>query len=311
VRLRPASLFDLVRIEQIYRQAEARFSTDSPSARLWSLVSQTLTAFLPLTQESLLYVAEEQGKVAGFIQASGPIPALSLPNRATALQVLNLCVSNEVDKREVAPLLLGHLVRQAGVKGVNRLFVRIPLDDPLLTIFRAQAFRQFATESVLFAESPSPAAKSVPAGVRAYRGRDGPRVYSLYRRVTPVEVAQLEAPTYRAWQASRGIPGQQEVVERQSELVAWSRVHRGSQARPHILSFLALPDPELAAQLADHVLDGCQNQPAWSSLRHYDAAMIDALRGRGFSSLLSQGLLVRETTARESVSEQGLVPSFG
>ena len=53
--------------------------------------------------------------------------------------------------------------------------------------------------------------------------------------------------------------------------------------------------------------------PAWSSLRHYDSHMIDALRGRGFAVLLTQLLLVKELAARvpKEVREKGLVPSFG
>jgi hypothetical protein len=41
--------------------------------------------------------------------------------------------------------------------------------------------------------------------------------------------------------------------------------------------------------------------------------MIDALRGRGFSVLLTQLLLVRELAVRvaKPVREKGLVPSFG
>jgi hypothetical protein len=39
--------------------------------------------------------------------------------------------------------------------------------------------------------------------------------------------------------------------------------------------------------------------------------MIDALRGRGFSVLLTQLLLVKELAVRVPVPEKGLVPSFG
>jgi hypothetical protein len=41
--------------------------------------------------------------------------------------------------------------------------------------------------------------------------------------------------------------------------------------------------------------------------------MIDALRGRGFSVLLTQLLLVKELAVRvpKEVREKGLVPSFG
>jgi GNAT superfamily N-acetyltransferase len=310
VRLRSASVLDVARIEQIHREAEDRVGTEPAPARLWSLVSQTLTALLPLAQDSLMYVAEVEGRVAGFIQASGRGVPLSLPSRPAALQVLNLCVARQANHQTIAPALLAHLVRQAGSRGIHQLFVRIPLDDPLLSVFRQQSFRQFATESVLFADGPSPATEAVPAGVRAYRGRDEPHVYNLYRRVTPPAVAQLEAPSYRSWRANRTPAGQQEVVE-QVELVAWWSLQRGSQTRPHILSFLVQPEPALAAQLASRALQACSGQPAWSSLRHYDAPMIDALRRCGFSVLLRQGLLVRDSSVPELAAEQALVPSFG
>jgi hypothetical protein len=313
VKVRPASLLDLGRIEQIHREAEARLSDEPPPVRLWALVSQTLTAFLPLNQESLLYVAEEQGAVIGFVQASSPTPSLTISPGATALQVLNLCVAADADayEEDVAAPLVEYLVRGAGAKGVHRLFVRVPLDDPLLPLFRLQGFRQYATESVLFAEAATPREhRPEMAGARPYRWRDERRLYALYRKVTPHAVAHLEAPSYRRWRATRGVPGQQEVVDR-VELVAWSRVQPGSDARPTILSFMAVPERALVAELADHVLSGCAGRPAWASLRHYDAPMIDALRGRGFATLLTQALLVRDTTVREELTERALVPSLG
>src|SRR5205807_660131 len=97
LKLRSASLLDLVRIEQIYREAEAGFSAVPPPARLWALFSHTLTALLPLYHETLLYVAEEDGRVVGFIQASGQPLAVNLPAKIRSLQVLNLCVSSGAD----------------------------------------------------------------------------------------------------------------------------------------------------------------------------------------------------------------------
>jgi hypothetical protein len=39
--------------------------------------------------------------------------------------------------------------------------------------------------------------------------------------------------------------------------------------------------------------------------------MIDALRGRGFSVLLTQLLLVKELAVRVPLREKGMVPSYG
>src|SRR5438034_4714190 len=78
---------------------------------------------------------------------------------------------------------------------------------------------------------------------------------------------------------------------------------------------MALPEHPLPAELADYGISllGDSEAPAWSSLRHYDSHMIDALRGRGFTVLLTQLLLVKELAARvpKPVREKGLVPSFG
>jgi hypothetical protein len=104
------------------------------------------------------------------------------------------------------------------------------------------------------------------------------------------------------------------VVDR-IEVVGWVRMQRGSGARPDTLQFMALPENPLPAELADFGISllGDSDAPAWSSLRHYDSHMIDALRGRGFNVLLTQLLLVRELALRapKPVREKGLVPSFG
>ena len=310
MKLRSANLLDLPRIEQLHREAVARFSAVPPPARLWGLVSQTLSALLPLSQETLIYVAEEGGKVVGFVQASGQPLGISLPAKITTLQVLNLCVGSGAAEHDVAPGLVQHLCEQAGHKGVHRIFVRIPLGDPLMAIFRGEQFRQYATESVLYAEAPRALSEEPPAGLRAAGRKDDRRLYHLYRKVTPMGVAQLEAPTYKDWKALRAAPGQQEVLDR-VEIVGWCRVQKSSAGRPHTLSFMALPESGLAEELADHAILVADAQPAWCSLRHYDAHMIDALRGRGFSVLLTQALLVRDVTVTVPLPEQRLVPAFG
>ena len=76
--------------------------------------------------------------------------------------------------------------------------------------------------------------------------------------------------------------------------------------------FRSMPERPLPDELADlglSLLAGSE-APAWSSLRHYDSHMIDALRGRGFSVLLTQLLLVKELAVRVPVREKGLVPSL-
>ena len=322
MKLRAAGLLDLARIEELHRSADAQpAEATSPAVRLWSLLSSTLSALLPLSQETLIYVAEDGGKVVGFIQASGKPLGLDLP-RATVLQVLNLQVVDGPDSEEVASALVDHLSHQALQRGAHRIFVRLPDRDPLLPVFRLRGFRQFATEQILFAERARRGITPAPEGARQVRRGDGRRLYQLYRKVTPGHVAQLEAPTYREWRAlhhewtgrllARGSNKEEIVVDR-IEVVGWVKAERSTGAQPHTLSFLALPESPLPDELADLGL-GLLNDsdtPVWSSLRHYDSHMIDALRGRGFSVLLTQLLLVKELAIQVPAAEKGLVPSFG
>jgi len=311
VRVRSATVLDLGKIEDLHRATGSVFSAQPPSVRLWSLVSHTLSALLPLGQDTLLYVAEDGGRIVGFAQASGAGSAIGLQPGATTLQVLNLVVAEGADPNEVLPELLEHLANRALGRGGLRLTVRVPLDDPLLRTIRMQGFRQYATENVLYAEEPKAQRDVSLAGVRPARGKDDRVLYHLYRKVTPQGVSNVEAPTFREWKRLRQEPGEQYVVDR-VEMVAWFGVERSSEpARPHTLRFMALPEAGLAEDVADHVLGLTGGGPAWSSLRHYDANMIDALRGRGFSNLLTQALLVKELALREPLREKGLVPSYG
>jgi hypothetical protein len=316
-------LLDLTRIEEMHRTADVRLSeAERPAARLWSLLSATLSALLPLSQETLIYVAEENGKVVGFIQASGQPLGLDLRG-ARVLQVLNLQVAEESDPDEVAAGLVEHLSNQALERGALRLFVRLPERDPLLPAFRLRGFRQYATEVVVYADKPAPRSEQFPDGVRPVKRGDNRMLYQLYRKVTPQGVSQLEAPTYREWRAlhggewtgrlaARGSEKQEYVVDR-IEVAGWVKAERSTGARPDTLNFMVLPEGPLAGELADFGLSLLKDSeaPAWSSLRHYDSHMIDALRGRGFSVLLTQLLLVKELAVRVPVREKGLVPSFG
>jgi len=323
VKVRAAGLLDLARIEEMHRSADVRLSeAEPPAARLWSLLSATLSALLPLSQETLIYVAEENGKVVGFIQASGQPLGLD-PRGARVLQVLNLQVADEGDFDGVAAALVEHLSNQALEKGALRLFVRLPERDPLLPAFRLRGFRQYATEVVVYADKPVMRSEQFPDGTRPVKRGDNRMLYQLYRKVTPQGVSQLEAPTYREWRAlhggdwsgrlaARGSDKQEYVVDR-VEVVGWVKAERSTGARPDTLNFMALPEGPLTGELADFGLSLLKGSeaPAWSSLRHYDSQMIDALRGRGFSVLLTQLLLVKELAVRVPVREKGLVPSFG
>lgn len=320
MKIRAANIRDLGRIEQLYREGGERMSEAVPPARLWSLLTYTLSALLPLAQETMLFVAEDGGRVIGFVQASAQPVGIELPV-ARALQVLNLYVMPSREREDIAVELVDHLCNQAIPKGLHRIFVRLPLDDPLTPVFRLEGFRQYATEQVVYTEDlrTTPGSEP-PAGLRQVKGRDKRSLYQLYRKVTPMGVAQIEAPTYKDWRSLSadwtmrpGGGSSEELVVDRTEIVAWLKLQLGDAPRPHRLSFLTLPEDHLPELLAEHALNlvAARGGAAWSNLRHYDSPMLEALRQRGFSILLTQALMVKELAVRVPMREKAFVPSFG
>src|SRR5260370_9092049 len=134
-----ANLVGLKRIEEMTRTVDMKLDgTAPPAARLWSLLSSTLSAFLSLSQEPLIYVAEDGGKVVGYVQASGQQRGLDL-SVAKVMQVLNLQVADSSDTAEVAPALVAHLWNVARARGAQRFVVPTPASNPLRPQFRIRA----------------------------------------------------------------------------------------------------------------------------------------------------------------------------
>src|SRR5436305_7724057 len=109
--VRPAQLKDLGAIEALYRQ-QAREAERPPlkkqfaSSRLWFLLNNTFASILPITSPAdHVYVMEDSRRksVQGFVQAE---TAILGPG---AWQILNLCLSPDLERFQGGTALLDHL----------------------------------------------------------------------------------------------------------------------------------------------------------------------------------------------------------
>jgi hypothetical protein len=311
MNVRSASFRDLARVEQLYR--ESLVADDSgpgphphspvPQAtllRIWHALSKTLSSLVPLSDTGgVLFVAEDDAEgVVGFIQAEGA------PTRAAVWQIINLCVATGGAGHFARERLLTHLCNRGLEQGVHRFHVRLPLDHPLVGVFLEHGFTQFATEQILFHETPELIARDTePLAVRPARREDAAAIHLLYRRVTPSHIAEFEAPSLKTWQASfaQGSVariGRDEVRHLVAELpgvVGWAAIRPASGGRPSILSLMCeAHDPAVREGFLDAVLGELPQQPVSCVLRHYDSELIRSLQQRGFAVYGTQLLLVRD-----------------
>lgn len=333
VQVRPAQLRDLGAIESLYR-AQLREAENPPlkkqfaSSRLWFLLNHAFASILPISSPAdHVYVMEDSRskQVRGFIQAEA---ATLGPH---AWQILNLCLSPELDRFQGGTALLDHLFNEGLNRGVTKLVVRVPVDDPVADLFKARGFTAYATEHALLSESVVKRAAPTVAGWRAMRRDDELGLYLLYCATTPKTVAAVEAPSFDDWRRSfgiasrsarlRGRPTQPRYVIERVQVVGWMSLTPGAGGRPHTLGLMAAgqpPDlwPSLVQRALAYVADR-QPGPVWCSLRHYDAVGIRLLQAEGFEVIASQSLMVRDlpikvpAKIRVRIKDKRLVPQYG
>jgi ribosomal protein S18 acetylase RimI-like enzyme len=334
LQIRPAQLKDLGAIEALFRDQDHESSRRASSSfrqfasrRLWYLLNHTFASVLPLTSAAdHVFVGEDPRRpgIQGFVQAETAAGG-------TAWQILNLSIVPELDRFRAGTALLDHLCNQGLQRGVTRFLVRVSVGDPVLDLFRARGFRAIATEHALLAESVNRRPVGELAGWRPMRKEDLLSLWLLYRAVTPREVADVLASSFKQWRdtfqhgwwtgtVARPTRRRQFVVDR-VEVVGWLGVTPGGGGRPTILGLMARSEPrDLLPSLVQHGLAYLAEHhpgPVWCSLRHNDQEAIALLQKEGFEVIASQVLMVKELTlkvpARRKVPvrEKRLVPQYG
>ena len=333
LKVRPAQLKDLAAIEALYRQ-QVREAERTPlkrqfaSTRLWFLLNSTFSSILPITSAAdYVYVMEDSRRhsIQGFVQAE---TAALGPN---VWQILNLCLSPDLDRFNDGTALLDHLFNEGLNRGVTKFVVRVPVDDPVADLFRARGFTAYATEHALLSETVAPRPMPPLSGWRPMRREDELGLYLLYCATTPKSVASVEAANFAEWRRSfaaglRGAriarrTGQPRFVVERVQVVGWMSLIPGGGGRPHTLGLMAVAQPadlwpavlqRSLAYVAQH-----HPGPVWCSLRHYDEAGIRLLRAEGFEVIASQTLMVRElplkvpARMRVRIKDKRLVPQYG
>src|SRR5437667_150878 len=173
-QVRPAQLKDLGAIEALYRQ-QAKEAERPPlkrqfaSTRLWFLLNNTFAAILPITSAADHVYVMENGRhrmIQGFVQAEN---AALGPH---VWQILNLCLSPDLDRFQDGTALLDHLFNEGLKRGVTKFIVRVPVGDPIADLFKARGFSAYATEHALLKESLDTRQSPVVPGWRPMRRED-------------------------------------------------------------------------------------------------------------------------------------------
>jgi hypothetical protein len=263
-----------------------------------------LPAALPvLRRERPTFVATADNQPIGFVRFS--------PRRPDGRWVLaSIAAATGVFAPEpVWDALLAYGVRTAGLRGVRRLFARVPVGHALIAVMIQGGWTAYARETIFRADRPSRTTVGhgpgqSPFSVRMQELADTWAIHQLYAASVPRKVQELEALTSHVWHmepASRRRNRRREtgwIVERDGTLAAYARYTRGASAG--MLDLVVPPgEDELFGAIVDAAIAamGRGRHPVYCAVRGYLADHADQLRARGFTDVGEQELLIRYTTA--------------
>ena len=212
----------------------------------------------------------------------------------------------------VCQKLLTEISLACAQQGIERLFLRLPADHPVLVSAQQAGFVHYAEETVLRLEGAwSAPPVDRPAALRRRDRADDHGVYRLYNLSVPARVRQSEAVTYQEWVAlqrlAQGQRSEQWVIDGGGSLRAWFRVAR--RRRAGLVETLYLPEAEeeLPACL-DFVLGRLAGERRlWGLAPHFQPALARHLQDRGFEEVGRSAVFVKHLAVR--VRSPRLVPA--
>jgi hypothetical protein len=214
--------------------------------------------------------------------------------------------------------ILEEVVRQsvvtAGLKGVKRLYARIPVGSEIAEAFERTDFAPYASETIFVGENLSGSRR--PILLREQEQTDTWAIHQLYNAAVPKQVQFAEAHTSHRWDLRARVLHQKQrargwLLEEGHHLLAYARVT--SQGNIHVLELIYDPAhhqrvPDLIDGVLARIRGGGRIERVFCALRGYQAEAVGPLCENGFDPLLEQDLYVKYTTATARLPQTEAVP---
>lgn len=256
-----------------------------------------LQAVLPIVRRDRpVFVAAADGQCVGFVRFSPRNP----DDRWVATSI---AASTGVYSPEpVWEALLEHGIRAAGLRGVRRLYARVPVGHPLLEAMHRTGWHSYSRETIFRAERLAPQQRASRL-VRPQELADTWGIHQLYTAAVPRQIQEIDALTSLVWhrderrRGHRGIRTSGWLTEEEGLIRAFARYSRGPRA--HMVEAVFAPEHRAHFGM---VLDTIATQrsrglPVYCALRAYMLDASDELTHRGFIEIGEQETLIRYTTA--------------
>lgn len=197
--------------------------------------------------------------------------------------------------------LLEYLSVVGGELEVDRIFLRLPADSPLLRVAQETGFLQYSTEHLYWrgsSDSHAPGTEAAPASAaRRKRVDDEYRLFELYLRCIPAYVRRVEGMTFKEWQSNRNRSvGQEWVFEKDGSLVGWAALNSTRSLGQLDMIVAARDEMENMVNYGLTHLSGCSQM--YCLAPDFEVTLLRLLEDRGFSRISTYSALAKDLVVR-------------
>jgi hypothetical protein len=209
-------------------------------------------------------------------------------------------------RHELCCDLLERLSQALGHLRVDRLFLSLPANSPLLDLATSAGFRHYLDQSLFRFKGADMALPAPPYILRPKFEDDEYQLFKLYNAVVPMSVRIVEGLTFQQWRQAREQVSKEELVyEKDGCLCAWIRTRTdGGAGQFAILAQLDKPDLSHLIQWSLALLDG--QWPIFCLSAQFQEQLQRLLTEQGFEQVAQYSRLMKQLTA--PVHELEFVP---
>ncbi len=206
--------------------------------------------------------------------------------------------------------LLERVSSVGGQLEIGRIFLRLPVDSPLLRAAQESGFLPYSTEHLYWRDrgdgNEGKIRTSSAYSPRRKKADDEYRLFELYLKCVPPHVRQAEGMTYKEWQSNRDRSlGQEWVFEKGGDLVGWVAINAGRHCGQLDMRAATRDEMQNVVGYGLASLGDCHQM--YCLAPDFEEALQRLLEDLGFNRVMTYSVLTKELLAR--VAERYAMPA--
>lgn len=211
-------------------------------------------------------------------------------------------------EKEIGQALLQELSQQAALRGVERLFIHLPRQSPLVEVAQACQFNAYRQECLYCGQGLAPQGEP-PAAQGAFSPQGKGNDYSLFHLYTlavPAPIRQAEGETFSQWKASqRREPTEEWLWQSEGQVLGHLRIRSTRLSREFELLCHPTQEANLEVLLRES-LKLLGPGTIYCRVSHFQPSLERFVVARGFQLVAEYIAMVKQLTV--PVRQARLVP---